>query len=583
MTKAAIGAIVAGTLLALSAAAQARAEQLPSYAGRYSFPTETGKRHIVVVTQDGRHVTARVTPAGFRWTDVFGDFSCVNAARDEPRLDVLFTAFIGAGGRLTKVDVPAGAVEITDPGPPVTDPNGNPHRRCAYWPIVGASGRLQRSEDIDQDAPGFAFRPPPHERYLVLHTTYETGCAAGGAPKVSRCLKFIYLKREDGDRDGDGLPDAWEKHGVHIGRHFLDLPAMGADPDHKDLFVEVDHAAGADPYPRILRQAYRVFLDAPLTNPDGRRGIRLHLDDGPHSTMNPVTRATWGARSASERGLTVPPAMAMLGACGSPAATYPWGAGFDPVRDRHLEAVRHHVFRYALIVQHVDAAHCAGGLARDSPASDLVVGTTNAADVPVTAAWFASTFFRTLGQALGMHHGGLDDVDFKPADRSTMNDRFADGIRDAPGADATIAYAHDDWSALRFAGGAIGAAGRLDMRRRTRTTQPVALDDLVAFQRSLAGDVTAPTLSLARRGGFVEVSARDDKGLAGVRVQLGRRTVLLNQTVRRLPRDRRQLTIAPPLRSIEERLRIRTNVRTITAVAFDAYGLRSPQATLRVR
>jgi hypothetical protein len=583
MTRAAIGALAAAALLALAGVAQARPGQLPSYAGTYSFATETGSHHTVVVQQDGRHVTATVVPGGFRWTSVFGDFSCVNAARDEPRLSALFDGVIGENGRLADVHVAAGAVEITDDGPPVTDPNANPHRTCAYFDIVGATGRLQRSEDIDQDAPGFAFKPPPHERYLVLQTTFGTGCKAGGAPKVSRCLKYIYLKREDGDRDGDALPDSWEEHGVHVGHAFLDLPAMGADPDHKDLFVEVDHAAGADPYPRVLREAYRVFLDAPLSNPDGRRGIRLHLDDGPHSTMNPVTRATWGARSASERGLQAPPAVGALAGCGSPGASFSWGTTFDALKRRHLARVRQRVFRYALVAQHVDAGHCAGDLARDVPSSDLVVGTVIGADVPVAAAWYASSFMHALGHSLGLRHGGRDDVDLKPEDRSVMNDRYADGIRGAPGADATIAYSPEDWPSLRFDGGAMGAAGRVDRRARTRTNEPLALGDLVAFQRTLAGDVTPPTVTLARRGAFVEVRARDDMGLAGVRVQVGGRTVLLNQTVRRLPRDRRALTIASPLRSIDGHLRIGRGAQTIAATAFDAHALRSPEATLRVR
>ena len=126
MTGAAIGAIVAAVLLGWVPGAQARGERLPSYAGRYSFATETGKRHIVVVQQDGRHVTARVAPAGFRWTDVVGDFSCVNAARDEPRLDTLFDATIGENGRLADVRVFAGTVEISDPGPPVTGMEESP-------------------------------------------------------------------------------------------------------------------------------------------------------------------------------------------------------------------------------------------------------------------------------------------------------------------------------------------------------------------------------------------------------------------------------------------------------------------------
>ena len=45
------------------------------------------------------------------------------------------------------------------------------------------------------------------------------------------------------DSDGDGLLDDWEMHGIDLdgdGIIDLDLPAMGANPFHKDLFLELD-------------------------------------------------------------------------------------------------------------------------------------------------------------------------------------------------------------------------------------------------------------------------------------------------------------------------------------------------------
>lgn len=52
------------------------------------------------------------------------------------------------------------------------------------------------------------------------------------------------------DSDGDGLLDSWESQGLDInndGTVDLDLPALGADPNHKDLFVEVDGITGLGP------------------------------------------------------------------------------------------------------------------------------------------------------------------------------------------------------------------------------------------------------------------------------------------------------------------------------------------------
>src|SRR5688572_18708293 len=52
------------------------------------------------------------------------------------------------------------------------------------------------------------------------------------------------------DTDGDSLPDTWETNGYDAngdGVIDVDLPALGADPQHKDLFVEMDYMAGRIP------------------------------------------------------------------------------------------------------------------------------------------------------------------------------------------------------------------------------------------------------------------------------------------------------------------------------------------------
>ena len=62
-------------------------------------------------------------------------------------------------------------------------------------------------------------------------------------PEASYSFTLV-VGDEAADADGDALPDAWEEDGVDIdgdGTVDLDLPAMGADPRHKDIFVEIDH------------------------------------------------------------------------------------------------------------------------------------------------------------------------------------------------------------------------------------------------------------------------------------------------------------------------------------------------------
>src|SRR5205823_1991464 len=49
------------------------------------------------------------------------------------------------------------------------------------------------------------------------------------------------------DSDGDGLLDSWETNGIDVnndGTIDLNLPALGADPNVPDVFVEIDAMAG---------------------------------------------------------------------------------------------------------------------------------------------------------------------------------------------------------------------------------------------------------------------------------------------------------------------------------------------------
>ena len=77
---------------------------------------------------------------------------------------------------------------------------------------------------------------------------------------------------------------------------------MGADPDHKDVFIELgymfteddpDPAIGPPSYggvpkpphshcpaPAALKMMGDAFANAPVANPDGRTGIALHIDAG---------------------------------------------------------------------------------------------------------------------------------------------------------------------------------------------------------------------------------------------------------------------------------------------------------------
>ena len=76
------------------------------------------------------------------------------------------------------------------------------------------------------------------------------------------------------DRDGDGLPDAWERAGESPGG----APLPGASPDRRDLFVQLDYGADVDPLSSAERGQLRdVWARMPVDNPDGSSGVDLHL------------------------------------------------------------------------------------------------------------------------------------------------------------------------------------------------------------------------------------------------------------------------------------------------------------------
>ena len=109
------------------------------------------------------------------------------------------------------------------------------------------------------------------------------------------------------DTDKDGLPDLWEEYGytvvngrVEIGPvtgredQFVNLPAMGARKDIKDVFVEIDYLQSNEktlrPNQEAINRVIAAFANAPL---DNGQGITLHVDNGLDSPMSPGDDGTW--------------------------------------------------------------------------------------------------------------------------------------------------------------------------------------------------------------------------------------------------------------------------------------------------
>jgi uncharacterized repeat protein (TIGR01451 family) len=146
----------------------------------------------------------------------------------------------------------------------------------------------------------------------------------GGAndePRVKVCFDVSAISTS-GDADGDGLLDGWERYGYNDngdGSIDVNLPAMGANPNHKDLFLELDTVAGRAPTHAGILAIKKAFAAAPLNagsnagsrqapnggtganappNPDGLPGINLHVDTG--ALVDPTAREGAPAGSCSD-------------------------------------------------------------------------------------------------------------------------------------------------------------------------------------------------------------------------------------------------------------------------------------------
>lgn len=238
--------------------------------------------------------------------------------------------------------------------------------------------------------------------------------AAGNTSEFSQCLCLA-------DTDHDGLPDCWEQAGWGLdvnsdGVRDLDLHALGARPDHKDLFVEIDAMSGYAPPPAALERVRLAFAAAPahlVQNPDGQAGIALHV------ALDDTTIGVRGLPNVWSDHATVKDAWFGTSAERSSANT------INLLRSKRM------VYRYGLW------ARTFGTLADDTTASGIAeLGEGSGGDDFMvtfgstgTGGWngtrderdHAGTFMHELGHTLGLRHGGDQDVNYKPNYYSVMN------------------------------------------------------------------------------------------------------------------------------------------------------------------
>ncbi|HEY0584486.1 MAG TPA: hypothetical protein VGE94_20050, partial [Chloroflexota bacterium] len=318
---------------------------------------------------------------------------------------------------------------------------GNPRGATPFVPKrPNDPNNLYFPNDLKVDAAGFVYVANTDNRItkydpngvlvgsgpLVPNDPARNGNIAFPAFLALQGPALCYDTDGDGnpDSDGDGLCDNWEQYGIDWDRdgvadlELYDVNKDGtlqaserADPRHKDVFVEVDWMQDRQPDANALADVVAAFAAAPVSNPDGSSGIRLHIlldeqatpfndqfafppctspEPGASPDFETVKRASFG--TATER---ANPKVAQL------------------LNARRL------AFHYTLWISRQLGKDLTSGCA-ERPGNDFIVslgGWPGAGNRDQQA----GTFMHELGHNLGLQHGGGDSTNCKPNYISIMN------------------------------------------------------------------------------------------------------------------------------------------------------------------
>lgn len=220
------------------------------------------------------------------------------------------------------------------------------------------------------------------------------------------------------DTDSDGIPDLWETNGFDANcdgdvTDAVDLPfhLWGANPLHKDLFVEFDWMTGEEPRRGNIQAMKDAFANAPVdaggtSNPDGLPGINLFVDTGAlvDASGSLVGDNLGGGNAMSVQYFSRPDARFNAAKC----------ANFNPIRERF--------FRYGISARR---GGCLNPLATEDGGGPGSCQNVTATGMPMDDSADGQDAYDTDCQAGG---SGFEDGSTDPNSCTDSEDNGADDL-----------------------------------------------------------------------------------------------------------------------------------------------------------
>jgi hypothetical protein len=177
----------------------------------------------------------------------------------------------------------------------------NTTETCTLTVVPGAR-RIVNYNATATDAEGL-YAYTPGLRILFGNTPSAATPDTDNDGIVDEIERLIGTRPTNPDTDRDSLPDGWEVLGLDFGGEFVNLPALGANPLRKDVFVQYDYERGAKVEPETWPHIIELFR---------RHGISLHLTENerprPTSGFLAPTTGVTSTIGADQAAATIDPA-----------------------------------------------------------------------------------------------------------------------------------------------------------------------------------------------------------------------------------------------------------------------------------